>query len=215
MSSVQDLVDELNDHGFTDTSLNRKVAMINDTVWDISSREPWPFLEANTLLTFDGTSPVPTNHPADFRAVLDLLRSDNGNPLDPERRDVLRRRFGPVVLAQQGDPVAYYFLAGKLNVFYVPGAQMTLDLDYLRKHPVLTETSVETDFLIPREHHRAILLGTLYKLYDMDDDYDIGQSYQAQYEARILSMRNELWTPQFDRPDRVFGVDDFDLQFLS
>lgn len=215
MSSVQDLINEFNDHGFTDTSVTRKVALINDTLWDICSREPWPFLEDNTLLEFDGSSPFPTNQPGDFRAVLDLVRSDNGVPLDPMRRDVLRRRFGPTIMAQNGDPVAYYFLGGKLGVFYVPGASATLDLDYLRKHPVLTESSVETDILLPREHHRAISLGTLYKLYDMDDDYDIGQSYQQQYEGRILTMRNELWTPQFDRPDRIYGIDDFDLQFLS
>lgn len=214
MASVQDLLDEINDHGFTDTSVTRKVALINDTVWDICSREPWPFLEGTMLLTFDGTNPYPSNWPSDFRSVLTVVRTDNGDPLDPERYDVMERKWGNQ-LSSGGQPVIYYFLGDQMRVWYLPGADTTLRLDYLRQHAALTETSVETDILIPAQHHRAILLGTLYKLYDMDDDYDIGASFQAQYEDRILKMRNQLWERQYDRPERIYGIDDFDLQFLS
>ena len=215
MSNVQDWIDEFNDHGFTDTSITRKVAVINDTLWDICSREPWPFLEKTAQLDFDGVSPSPTNMPSDFKAVLTLKRNDNGDPLDPERRDVMERKWGSV-LSQPGQPVIYYFLNNTLNVWYVPGAGTgVLTLDYLAKQPVVTQASVESDILIPKEHHRVVSLGALYKLYDMDDDFDIGASFQAQYEDRILKMRNELWERQFDRPERIYGSDDFDLQFLS
>ncbi|MDE2098585.1 MAG: hypothetical protein KGL39_15125 [Patescibacteria group bacterium] len=214
MSSVQDMIDEINDHGFTDTSVTRKVALINDTVWDICAREPWPFLEKKATLSFDGTNPSPTNFPTDFRAVMSIIRTDNGDPLDPERYDVMKRKYGQTLLSA-GQPVAYYFLGETLNIYYVPSSSMTLDMEYLSNHPALTQSSLETAFLIPPQHHRAILLGTLYKLYDMDDDYDIGASFQAQYEDRILKMRTQLWTRQYDRPDRIYGIDDFDLQFLS
>jgi len=214
MASVQDMIDEMNDHGFTDTSVTRKVALLNDTVWDICSREPWPFLERSVTLDFDGTNAQPTNFPTDFRSLLSLVRTDNGDALDPERYDVMQRKYGET-LGDAGQPVAYYFLGNTLNIYYVPAANVTLRMEYLSNHPELTSSSVETDFLIPREHHRAILLGTLYKLYDMDDDYDIGASFQAQYEDRILKMRNQLWVRQYDRPDRIYGIDDFDLQFLS
>lgn len=208
------MIDEFNDHGFTDTSVTRKVAMINDTVWDICSREPWPFLEKTVDLSFDGTNPYPTNQPSDFQAVLAIANPSNGVPLDPERYDVMERRWGDTLL-NPGNPVAYYFIGDQLRVYYVPPSATTLRLDYLAKHPVLSSSSIETDFLIPREHHRAIVLGSLYKLYNMDDDYDIGASFQAQYEDRIIKMRNTLWQRQFDRPDRIYGIDDFDLQFLS
>lgn len=214
MASVQDWIDELNDHGFTDTSITRKVALINDTIWDICSREPWPFLEKSATLNFDGASPVPTNQPGDFRAVLSLVRSDTGDPLDPERYDVMQRKYGQTLL-QSGQPVAYYFLKNKLNIYFVPSSSQTLTLEYLCNHAAVSQSSVEADVLIPAQHHRAVLLGTLYKLYDMDDDFDIGASFQAQYEDRIDKMRNQLWQVQFDRPDRIYGIDDFDLQFLS
>lgn len=214
MASVQDFIDEINDHGFTDTSVTRKVALINDTVWDICSREPWPFLEKQITLTFDGTSPNPTNWPADFRAVESLIRADTGDPLDPERYDVMKRKYG-TGLSDAGQPVAYYFRGGKMFVYFVPAVNMTLDMQYLAVHPTLTSASVATDILLPAQHHRSIVLGTLYKLYDMDDDFDIGASFQQQYEDRILKMRDELWQQQFDRPDRIYGIDDFDLQFLS
>jgi len=214
MSSVQDMIDEFNDHGFTDTSVTRKVALINDTIWDICSREPWPFLEKKLTLDFDGTNPNPTNWPADFRALLSLVRTDTGDPLDPERYDVMERKYGQT-LKSPGQPVAYYFLGDTLNIYFVPSVNQTLDLAYLCTHPMLTESSLATDILLPSQHHRAIVLGTLYKLYDMDDDFDIGASFQAQYEDRIIKMRNELWLRQYDRPDRIYGIDDFDLQFLS
>ena len=214
MASVQDLIDEFNDHGFTDTSITRKVALINDTVWDICSREPWPFLEKKTTLNFDGTSPAPTNLPSDFKAVLSLKRDDNGDPLDPQRYDIMVRKYGQT-LTQAGQPVAYYFLGDTLNVYLVPSSSTTLTLAYLAQHPALTQSSVATDILLPPQHHRVIALGTLYKLYDMDDDFDIGASFQQQYEDRIEKMRNDLWQRQYDRPDRIYGIDDFDLQFLS
>lgn len=215
MASVQDMIDEFNDHGFTDTSVIRKVALINDTVWDICAREPWPFLEKTASLNFDGTGPAPTNQPTDFRAVLSLRRADNGDPLDPERYDVMVRKYGQD-LTTAGQPVAYYFLANKIQVYLVPGAGTgVLNLQYLANHPVLTQASLETDILLPPQFHRAIVLGSLYKLYDMDDDFDIGASFQQQYEDKITKMRNQLWQVQFDRPDRIYSVDDFDLQFLG
>lgn len=215
MSSVQDLIDEFNDHGFTDTSITRKVALINDTIWDICSREPWPFLEKEVTLDFDGTSSAPTNFPSDFRAALAVRRNDNGDPLDPERYDVLARKYGQT-LTQAGQPVVYYFKGSQLNVYFVPGAgSAVLTMEYLAHHPTLTQGSAENAILIPPQHHRAIALGALYKLYDMDDDFDIGASFQAQYEDRLMKMRNELWMRQYDRPQRIYGIDDFDLQFLS
>lgn len=214
MASVQDFIDEINDHGFTDTSVIRKVALINDTVWDISSREPWPFLEKQITLNFDGTSPNPTNFPSDFRAVESLIRSDTGDSLDPERYDVMKRKYGST-LASTGNPVAYYFRGGKIFIYFVPGSGQQLDMQYIAVHPTLVQASVEADILIPHQHHRAIVLGTLYKLYDMDDDFDIGASFQQQYEDRIVKMRNSLWVQQYDRPDRIYGIDDFDLQFLG
>jgi hypothetical protein len=184
-------------------------------VADICSREPWPFLEKEAQLNFDGTSPAPTNQPTDFKALLTLKRNDNGNPLDPERYDVMQRKYGNVI-TQSGQPVIYYFLGNSLRVWQVPSAGTgVLTLDYLATHATLTQTSVETDFLIPPAHHRAVVLGALYKLYDMDDDYDIGASFQAQYEDRILKMRTDVWMRQYDRPARMYGIDDFDLQFLS
>jgi hypothetical protein len=208
------MIDEFNDHGFTDTSVTRKVALINDTIWDICSREPWPFLEKKLTLTFDGINAVPSNLPSDFRAAVSLIRTDTGAALDPQRYDVMKRKYG-TLLNQVGDPLAYYFLRGQLNVYYIPGSGTTLDLEYLAFHAKLTSSSVETDILLPAQHHRAVVLGTLYKLYDMDDDFDIGASFQAQFEDRVVKMRNELWTQQYDRPDRIYAIDDFDLQFLG
>ncbi len=213
MSSVQDLLDEMSDYGFTDISVTRKLSKINGTVKDICSREPWRFLEAEATLSFDGTNPYPTNTPTDFKAMLTANRGSDGQPLDPIRYDALRRRH-PTEINTIDAPVGYYFLGKQPRFWYVPGAAETVNISYLRTHPTLVQGSLETDILIPPEHHEAILFGSLYKLYDMDDDFDIAQRFQQEYEGRIITMRNELWVVQYDRPEQIYVLDDHDLEFL-
>lgn len=212
--TVQDIIDELNDHGFTDTSTARKVALINDTVWDICSREPWPFLEESIDLTFDGSSAIPTNWPTDFRAALVLVDPSNGSLLEPKRLDALEKESAEDIDTVD-TPTAYYFVGNQLRLFPVPNDGTTIRMRYLRLHPTLTSSSGAADILIPAQHHRAISLGALYKLYDMEDDFDISQRFQGEYESRLASMRSELWMRQYDRPDRIFDVDTEMLEFLG
>lgn len=214
MSSVQDMLDELSDHGFEDTGVPRKLAMLNDTVADISSREPWPFLEATVDLNFDGTSPVPSNFPADFRAALVLVRSDTGQALEWKRADVMYREHGSE-MTKSGDPLYFYFIGKELRVWQAPSASTGLvHMPYIRTHPTLLQSDTEDAILIPPQHHRVIVLGTLYKLYDMEDDFDLAQRFQAEYEARLATMRSELWVSQYDRPDRIYDIDTDLYEFI-
>lgn len=211
--TVQDIIDELNDHGFTDTSTTRKVAVINDTVWDINSRNPWPYLEATIDLNFDGSSAVPSNFPADFRAALVVTRADTGDKIEPMRMDQVYRVHGSEI-STVDQPQVFYFVGKQMRFWPVPPAGTVLHMPYLRKQAALTSASLEADILIPKEHHRAIVLGSLWKLNDMEDDYDIGQRFQAEYESRIQTMVEELFVSQYDRPDRVFDIDTDLLEYF-
>ena len=42
---VQDMIDELDLYGFDDIDTNQKVLLLNEAYLDITTREPWPFLE--------------------------------------------------------------------------------------------------------------------------------------------------------------------------
>jgi hypothetical protein len=213
MASVDDLVSELNDHGFEDTASTRKVGIINDTIADICSREPWPFLEKELTLTFDGANALPSNFPVDFSKAIGLHDPSSGASISWERWEVIRKRFANALGSLgQGAPINYYFVGGKLKVYPIPSASQTIDLDYLAFHPTVNAASLETDILIPARHSRVIVLGSLYKLYSMEDDPELSAVFSSEYEHRISIMREDLIRVQYDTPDRIFvqDADDYD-----
>ena len=213
MASVNDLIQDLNDHGFTDTGTPRKVALINDTIADIAARKPWPFLVKSLDLTFDGSSAVPTNFPDDFRAALSLINPDGGRIIVPERLHTVEKVWGTEV-TESGEAFLYYFVGTQLNVVRIPSASTTLRLRYFHVPAEVTDSSDEADIIIPRQHHRAITLGVLQKLYDMEDDPELAVRFEQHYEARIQRMEHELMMQQYDRPQVVHVIDEDDDWFL-
>jgi hypothetical protein len=215
--TVQDIIDALSDYGFTDTTTTRKMEKINAAVWDLCGREAWPFLEATVDLTFDGVNSVPTNLPADFQSVLDIIdTTDSGTKLQP----LLLQEADAAIsmqLTQSGTPIYYYFIAGQLNIAQVPVAGTVLRMRYIRKHPQLLQTDVEAAILVPREHHEVIEFATLVKLYDMEDDTDLSVRFQQLYEKGINDMRQSVWMRQYDRPQHIQVTDvyDYDLDYYA
>lgn len=209
MPDVSDLIAEIDDHGFEDAETARKAGVINDTLQDICSREPWPFLEDSVTLTFDGITAYPSNWPADFSKVLSIIDLSTGVKLAPERREVMRQSLTRS-LADGGLPTIYYFLGTRASFYPVPSEDYELAMDYLVSHPTITDTSVEADILLPARHHRALVLGALYKLYALEDDPELSALFKQEYEDKLLVMREDLSRLQYDRPDRIFILSDDD-----
>lgn len=208
MADISDIIDELNDHGFEDTANSRKVSIINDTIADICSREAWPFLEDELALTFDGSTASPSNWPADFSKLIGIHSPDTGDSLDWERWEVVRKQHA-TMLTQEGTPELFYFVRGVLKLWPIPdSASTTLNMEYLVWHPDVTENSVAADILIPSRHHRTLVLGSLYKLYAMEDDPELSALFQKQYEERIQMMREDLIRVQYDTPDSILVFED-------
>jgi hypothetical protein len=208
MASVNDLIQELNDHGFTDTSTPRKVALINDTIWDISERALWHFLETTHTHTFSGDS-FSSNEPTDRRVTISLRPVGDGHPLVPMRLDDFEKKFGDRV-DESGEPLVYYFKNDQLNVWPVPSSGTELREQYIHVPAAVTDSTVEADIVIPKQHHRAIILGTLLKLYDMEDDPELAVRFEGHYEARIERMKTGLLIVQVDRPEIVHVIDEDD-----
>jgi hypothetical protein len=210
--TVQDFLDALSDYGFTDTTTARKMEKINSTVWDITTREPWPFMEGTIDLTFDGTNAAPSNLPTDFQSVLDIILLDTGKKLQPLRLQEADAGLN-LALTQSGTPIYYYFLGNQLRVAQIPTATQTARMRYIKKHAALVQTDVEAAILVPKEHHEVILLGTLVKLYDMEDDTDLSVRFQQLYEKKYADMRGAMWMRQYDRPDHIVITDAYDYDY--
>lgn len=213
----QEIIDALSDYGFTDTTSTRKMEKINATVFDITSREPWPFMEASVDLDFDGTNAKPSNFPDDFQADLDIIDLSSGVKLQPLRLQEADAGLNRQLTAG-GTPMYYYFLGRELRVAPIPPAGTgTHRMRYIRTHPTVLQTDPESAFLIPKEHHEVILLGTLVKLYDLEDDTDLSVRFEQLYEKKYGLMRSSIWMRQYDRPDHIVITDayDYDYEFYA
>lgn len=213
MPDVAGLISELDDHGFADTPSARKVGILNDTIADVCSREPWPFLEKELQLTFDGVNAAPANSPADFSKAIGLHDPVSAAPIQWERWEVVRKRHAnQLTLLGLGAPQNYYFVGGKLKVWPIPASTQTIDLDYVCFHPTVTAGTLEAAILVPARHHRVLVLGSLYKLYSMEDDPELSAVFSTEYEHRISIMREDLIRVQYDTSDRIFAQypDDYD-----
>lgn len=209
----QDILDALSDYGFTDTTTTRKMEKINSTIFDITTREPWPFMELSTTLDFDGTNSVPSNWPADFQSELDIIDLSTGRKLQPMRLQEADAALN-LALSQSGTPLYYYFIGRQLNVAPIPPAgTATHRMRYIHIHPAVLQTDPESAILVPKEHHEVVLLGTLVKLYDMEDDTDLSVRFQQLYEKKYSDMRGAVWMRQYDRPDHIVITDAYDYDF--
>jgi len=209
VSSVTSLLTMIDGHGFEDIDTTSKVAFINDIYWDICGRETWPFLEKDLTLTFDGSSAIPTNWPTDFSAVVVAVDTVTGRRLYPMRIDTVRDTFAKS-LTQAGNPRYYYFLASQFYAWPVPPASATessVKMTYIHTPAALTAGSSEAAIIIPPRYHTAILYGTLSQLYDMEDETVAAQRFEAKYEKKLSTMRDNLWNRQVDRPDTIEIVD--------
>jgi hypothetical protein len=206
-TTVQDLMDAMTDHGFSDTATARKIELINDAYQDICSREAWPFLEKQaTGVTVVGAANWAAQ-PADLGEVLSIVIDATSDILVPMRLDDLTKRFSGS-LTTRGRPAYYTFVAGQIQLYPVPDGVYTLTISYVSSPAKLTAAG-DTPVL-PDRHARTILLGAVASAYDMEDDTDLAMKFDAKFEKRIATMKYDLMTRQFDRPDTVFDMFGFD-----
>jgi hypothetical protein len=214
---VPAIIAELDDHGFADTSSTRKVAQLNATYWRICGMKPWPFLEKNVALDFDGTNAFPSNLPTDFKAVKSLWNTDG--PIHFARLDTLRRAYGSD-MTTVGAPVYFYFLGTQLRFYPVPPAgTATVQMDYIHRPAALTSVTTEPNIIIPFQYHRLLVTGTLVKLYSMEDDPENASVFAQEFKELMSEMYADMWQLQFDRSDQIFITDpeeyDYDATTLG
>jgi hypothetical protein len=213
--TVAEMMSELSDHGFDDASDARMLAVLNDANRDACSRRPWPFLEKTILLTFDGSSGVPTNSPSDLRAVTSVGIVAGGDTCSTQpqwmRRDVWLSAYASA-MTTTGTPTVFTFLKGAPSFYPIPPASMTIQMDYVCRPAALADNTAEADIEMPPDFHRNVIVnGALYKLYAMEDDTDIAPTFETYYENALQTMVEFCETQQYQRSDVVYPVDLEDL----
>lgn len=210
VAAITTLLDE---YGFADADSGLKLNAIQGAIWEIEGRKPWPFLETFSTLNFDGTSGIATNLPANFRYALRLKDLVTGDRVLPIREEDAEDHIG-LDYTQAGNPAFYYFEGGQLKVWPLPTASNgRLRLKYGRWSAAVTAASPESDILIPKQYHEAILYGALLRLLDSEDDPELSVRFQGHFAERLVQMETTLFQLQFDRPDSIQVTDTDDWDF--
>jgi hypothetical protein len=192
--TAAEIIAELDDHGFTDSTEERKLAVINSAIWDVCTRENWGFLEAAVTLSFDGTTGVavemtgPDPDIADVRVVLwAQCTGDNSRRLSHIRLDDWLERY--LNADDSGVPRFFYFIANEMTFWPTPAATDEIVLYYIKVPPAIDADSTEADIILPADMHRELIVnGALYKLYAMEDDTDIAPTFQGYWEQAIQRL---------------------------
>lgn len=205
---LSDMYKEFSLYGFDDLTDAQKLLLLNESYFDIVTREPWPFLEKLLPLSVPaGTSKITNNSfansPTDVNSVLSLVDVTNNIVLVPERTDVVQKNY--FLDTTSTFPDRYYFVADDLFVYPATTSTATYNIFYTRI-PVEATTTSDT-FMIPSRHHSVILFGALVKAYLVNDDPQAAM-FQNMFESRYQQMRNDVWMNQYDRTDRIHVLTD-------
>jgi hypothetical protein len=190
------------DYGFTDSSNATLLRALQGSVDRIERLRPWPFLETTATLSFTGSSGTPITPPPRYRAALRAKDLAFGTRPKPIRIDDFEDFVG-TSYTTSAQPLVYYNLAGVLNFWPLPPSTTTIKLYYLQYSARLTDTSLETDFLIPARHHEAVLFGMLRRLYDQQDDPELAATMAQQHDQLVAEMVEDLTKQQYDEPDFI------------
>ena len=208
-------------YGFDDFDDSEKLMLLNEAYYDISTREPWPYLEKQIDITVpDGQSKVTNNSTtfqtstntytsiSDLDSVLSFIDVSNRVVMVPERLDVIEKNY--VVNNLNVFPERYYFLNEEMILYPAARGNTNYILTYIAKPVALssgTDTTITAPFLVPERHHSVILYGALVKAFLVNDDPQAA-AFQNMFEQRYQQMRNNLWLNQYDRTDRVHVLTD-------
>jgi hypothetical protein len=211
--TVQEVLDQLNNEGFTKIADTIKVGYINDVYYDVLSREVWPFLhaKANFSVASGATS---LNLPSDFRAAISVGIRENGTRLIWERPERLVARYpNDTALSTTGAPAYFYFEGNTISLYPVPNATFTVDLEYYKAPAKLLQADVEATILIPQRHHRILVAGALNRLYKLEKQFDNAGQFKAEFDERLTTMRSELLNQQYSDSDYIELVDPEDFNY--
>ena len=186
----------------------QKLLALNETYWDVCSREPWPWLETAYSFSFDGGDPSPNNPMTDLGAITKVWRSADGAVLSPVRFDDFIEAYGSNLVVD--DAPSYYYIQSSNTVQFYPRPRSSdlVNCQYLRVPAELTELSVEADIVLPKRWHRGVLgIGTLARLALMQDDVDMSNAYERLYEKSMAMMVGVEFKKQYDRPEYIHAYD--------
>ena len=189
--TLDDMYTEMELYGFDDLEDAQKLILLNESYFDIVTREPWPFLEAlSTIVVPSGQSQITNNalvvpNPTNVNSVLSFIDTSNNIVMTPERVDVIEKSY--FLSLDTNVSSVYYFLGVEVMV-YPASSGSTYRLLYT-KTPVAATTTSDT-FYIPSRHHSIIVYGALVKAFLVNDDPQAAVFQNMFMVIRLVLLRD-------------------------
>lgn len=194
--TAEELAARLQAEGFDYLSTSQCLEFINDAyLVDICEVADWPFLEATTT----GSAPVTISDLRSIEFVVDTTQGVKLRPLD--RRHITDRSYN---IEEAGTPL-YYYLTGETRINVFPVTANTLSVRYY-KTP--TKLSGSNSPLLPERFHSLIVDAAAARAYENSDDFELRQSKEASFQARLAKMEEALLDVYRDGPSQFIAVTD-------
>ena len=228
--TLDEMYDELDLYGFEDFEDSQKLLLLNESYFDIVTREPWPFLEkmvsfivpsgvsqitnnssfrvrnSNNTLDNSLTNPVLIPYTEySVNSVLSFVDTSNDIVMMPERGDVIEKNYR--LVNNTSTPTRYYFVGDDMYVYPAVNGDTTYRMFFLQLPVAATEDTDTGVYLIPSRHHSIIVYGALVKAFLVNDDPQ-ATMFQNLFEQRYQQMRNDVWMNQYDRTDSIHVLSD-------
>jgi len=188
------LVQQFKARGFDYLDDAKAEGFLNDGyLLDICEVEDWPFLEAEYL------GPAPLEIP-DIRSIELVTNVTQGRKLTPlERRAITD---DSVNLEEEGAPVFYYLDGGRILTTH-PTSTDELRVRYFATPPKLEGEAYP---VLPARYHSMIVDAAVARAYEDSDDWELSQSAEAKFQARLNRMREALLDVYRDGPYQFVEV---------
>lgn len=228
--TLDEMYEEMDLYGFEDFENTQKLTLLNESYFDIVTREPWPFLEkvvefivpsgvsqitvgsqfkiqnSNNTLNNALTNQVLYPHTTyGMNSVLSFVDVSNDIVMTPERGDVIEKSYR--ISNDTSTPNKYYFVGDDMFIYPAANGDTTFRMFFLQLPVAATEDTDTAAYLIPERHHSIIMYNALVKAFLVNDDTQ-ATMFQNLFESRYQQMRSDVWMNQYDRTDRIHVVSD-------
>lgn len=212
--NVDNMVLEIQAHGFDDILAARIIPLIDLEHKRICAMASWPFTEATSTWTptIVATNITVPGAPASIQFVRTAELPQYSQALSYLKRDILRKQYGAGLTTYTELPRHYFMYGGQFFVwpnFPIGTSTVQVSLDYHLKPATLAAAGAETTILLPPEFHGILMDRVLARLSRSEGDLTDGDTYdqRAQGEMRELYASFDI---NMDSPDPIIMASEQD-----
>lgn len=165
----------------------------------INLERRWPFFEVSSTLSTvanDQTYPLSSIGSGNWREVISVLSTDNGQRLDLIGYEDGEELWGN---APTGVPAYYSLWAGELRFWPTPDAVYTYTLRGYRK-PDAWYLSDSTEVDADSRLHLPLVYFAVGQMYQLQEDVELSTFYRNTFEQAVAIARADIMRPVSHRP---------------